>query len=410
MIIGDILTDFLKTKSTKEYHIPYNVTKIADCAFYDCRLSKVVFPKSVRSIGHSAFFNCSNLNTIVFKSTIPPKIKDNAFAYCANYTIQVPDLSLTQYKEALKIVGKNACIISETEAKTFKDDIAYNLKYDNYLTDDQLVSFGIRFEKEGNRNAAYSIYERVIQRGYTESYPYDSLICRYKLLKDTKNEIRIIRLAIRVGLNYKYGRRLNQLLAKDKPVILPTYSKTLDISNKRGDQFEEIILNIPEFNFYTTTPDYEQGDSSFKPMWETLRYFKELRDLADIEVSKKNLKVAAEILETIVYENYWMPAPYDKLISIYSRSKLYSDEIRILEHAIKHFSELKQRRLSYVTKLAEKYGATDFLNKRLSSGGKISYYAGIFELYNPFPIIERWKERLLKKIELLKTLNQEQKA
>jgi hypothetical protein len=48
--------------------------------------------------------------------------------------------------------------------------------------------------------------------------------------------------------------------------------------------------------------------------------------------------------------------------------------------------------------LAKKYNAEKFLNERLASGGKITYYAGVFELYNPFPIIEKWEERLEKKL------------
>ena len=88
----------------------------------------------------------------------------------------------------------------------------------------------------------------------------------------------------------------------------------------------------------------------------------------------------------------------DRLIKIYAKAKLFEDEIRVLQYGISHFSTLRDRRLNYVTKLAEKYNATDFLNQRIDSGGKITYYNGIFELYNPFPIIEKWEERLNKKL------------
>lgn len=46
--------------------------------------------------------------------------------------------------------------------------------------------------------------------------------------------------------------------------------------------------------------------------------------------------------------------------------------------------------------LAQKYNAVDFANERINNGKKITYYGGAFELYNPFPIVERWEARLQK--------------
>ncbi|MDR1584052.1 MAG: hypothetical protein LBS55_12510, partial [Prevotellaceae bacterium] len=106
------------------------------------------------------------------------------------------------------------------------------------------------------------------------------------------------------------------------------------------------------------------------------------------------LDKAAVIYEQIVAEQYFMPNPYDRLIKIYSKAKLKFDEIRILKYAINHFSELRNRQKGYVIQLATKYGKLDFANEQINNDKKISYYGGAFELYNPYTIISKWKERL----------------
>lgn len=46
--------------------------------------------------------------------------------------------------------------------------------------------------------------------------------------------------------------------------------------------------------------------------------------------------------------------------------------------------------------LATKYNKRQFYLERVRNKQKIFYYSGVFELYNPFTIIEKWKERLSK--------------
>ena len=91
-----------------------------------------------------------------------------------------------------------------------------------------------------------------------------------------------------------------------------------------------------------------------------------------------------------------MPAPYDRLIKIYSKAHLKEAEKEVLKASIEHFKELRESRLQYVEHLADKYGAIEFLSQRVNEGKKITYYSGVFELYNPFPIIDEWEKRLAK--------------
>ena len=84
------------------------------------------------------------------------------------------------------------------------------------------------------------------------------------------------------------------------------------------------------------------------------------------------------------------------LEKIYSMAKLHDEEIRILKIGIDHFKQLREKRKAYTIYLAKKYNALDFALERINSGKKITYYNGVFEIYNPFPIVERWEARLQK--------------
>jgi hypothetical protein len=115
-----------------------------------------------------------------------------------------------------------------------------------------------------------------------------------------------------------------------------------------------------------------------------------------IRINAAIVEKAAMIYEQIIAEKYYMPTPYDRLIKIYSRANLKFDEIRILKYGINHFTELRNRQKEYVIHLASKYGKLDFAKERVDNNKKIYYYGGAFELYNPYTIISKWQERLLK--------------
>ena len=72
--------------------IPDSVTSISDYAFYNCSsLTSVVIPDSVTSIGHLAFYNCSSLTSVVIPDSVT-SIGHLAFYNCDSLTsVVIPD-------------------------------------------------------------------------------------------------------------------------------------------------------------------------------------------------------------------------------------------------------------------------------------------------------------------------------
>ena len=121
-----------------------------------------------------------------------------------------------------------------------------------------------------------------------------------------------------------------------------------------------------------------------------------LAEAAERFEAEGNYEKACYNYEQLLFEKYYMPAPYDRLIKIYSKAHLKDAEKEVLKASISHFKELRESRLQYVEHLADKYGAIEFLSQRVHDGKKITYFSGVFELYNPFPIVEEWEKRLAK--------------
>ena len=87
------------------------VTAIGANAFKDKNITSVVIPKSVTSIGESAFLNCTALTSITMESATPPTIATTTFSgvpeTCA---ITVPTASTTAYKSATNWSSRGAHI------------------------------------------------------------------------------------------------------------------------------------------------------------------------------------------------------------------------------------------------------------------------------------------------------------
>ena len=81
-----------KRDSITKVEIPKGVTAIGDRAFYNCtNLESIVIPEGVTAIGESTFYNCINLENIIIPETVK-KIDIYAFHNCEKIKdIKLPD-------------------------------------------------------------------------------------------------------------------------------------------------------------------------------------------------------------------------------------------------------------------------------------------------------------------------------
>ena len=306
-------------------------------------------------------------------------------------------------------------------------------------------SLGIDFEKNGDVESAIKIYEEVISRKYPATHAFDRLMVLYRKKKDIVNEIRIIKIAIDVFTKEnnhraelaikennnkrekikiavqdnkqvlddegmicfnpydvnKYKMRLEKItLSNQKRTInLPSEAQVFLIKGKAlGDIFEETKYQFKEFDFYNSGEDrsnsFLENAESKKTIWKIQNQFKDL--IADALKHEENgdLDKASVIYERIIAEKYYLTAPYDRLIKIYSKAKLHDEEKRVLINSISFFKDLKNKQKDYVIGLAKKYSKLSFAEERILNDKKISYFNGAFELYNPYNIIDKWEVRL----------------
>lgn len=260
---------------------------------------------------------------------------------------------------------------------------------------------GMELEKEGKIDDAIKVYEQNISGDcYPASHSFDRLIVLYHKLNDIENERRVINKALEIlgskdHDNYlKYQGRLNSL---DNPeIVYPQKAVPFVRSGETlGEKQIRLKKQMPEFMFYST--DNEPLEFP-KPLYDCIlkindKYMEWLKEAAYQEKSNR-YDLAANIYERLVGEGYTFPKPYERLIVIYKKAKLNDDVVRILEKGIDFFSKLRAEQYNYVNGLAAKYGKTEFWNERCRDGKKISYYGGAYELYNPYPCVEKFKQQL----------------
>ncbi len=271
----------------------------------------------------------------------------------------------------------------------------------------ELNTIGIELEKEGKIEDAIKVYEENAALGYKATHAYNRLMVLYHRLERYDDERRIINRTIEVfGDSKELQRRLQKLdNTYVKPTsVYPTSASSCVITHTPlGDEYQQIKKQFDEFEFYTTGRVSQMSmhtpfmDSPLREeIWRIQKTFAAMiAEAKDMEDDGDFIGAAVKY-EGIVAEHYYLPTPYDRLIIIYSKAKLKKEEKRVLQFAIDFFTALRDKQREYITALAEKYGKTDFVRERIEQGKKITYYGGAFELYNPYPIIEKWKQRLNK--------------
>jgi tetratricopeptide (TPR) repeat protein len=279
-------------------------------------------------------------------------------------------------------------------------------------------------EDENNYMEAVELYLESIEFGEKsnklniENYGYDikRVIILYGKLKQKAYQRQFLERMISTYPDCREAIDWDARLAKITPNDSPKENTEFNVSdiNKPiaqnptlGTKIQAFKNALPEFNFYYDMPEEmhtaaylaERNPVPFERMSELreLRQaFTEVIEKAKVAEKRNDVKSAIEAYEKMLVEEYEGREPYERLMILYRKLKWKDEEIRIIKHSINFFENLRESQLNKTLALSKKYGKEDFANDYIAQGMRIQYFGGAFDLYNPFPVIAKWKTRLEK--------------
>ncbi len=174
-----------------------------------------------------------------------------------------------------------------------------------------------------------------------------------------------------------------------------------------GEKYQKFKDSLTEFNFYHDMPNGMETFeylSIYKPVpFEKSKKMREFRGIfqsilseAQIAENQNNYKKAIELYLKLIAEDYNEKEPFERLIIIYNKLKWKEQTIEIIEKAIELFEKLKEIQRDKIISIAKKYGVENKALEYINTDKKIQYFGGVFDLYNPYPIIDKWKQKLEK--------------
>lgn len=264
-------------------------------------------------------------------------------------------------------------------------------------------------EHKGKKKYKYAITAlekatAIIQDINCTVYPeiHSCLIDCYARIKDTENQIRVIKLAIELYNHPQYTRMLKRINGTEKECVLIKDSYHVVAKCNYGEMYDKHIKeHLPEFNFYYNNfnpfrhYDFEKDD--MLPVIRIIdKHFQTTLKKAERAEMAEFYDEAVELYEQLIAEGIYTQTAYERLIIIYSKAKRKKDLIRILKTGINFFETRKSLQTEYVRSLAKKYNAEDYCEMCIKTGKKIRYYCGYIVLYQDYPFIETWKKRLAK--------------
>ena len=242
----------------------------------------------------------------------------------------------------------------------------------------------------------------IIHNVKTSAYPeiHSCLIDCYRKIKDTDNQVRVLKLAIELYNNPKYSKMLNRINGTEKDCLLNKDSYQVIAEYNYGLAYDKHVKEcLPEFDFLKKFIPC-QYDFERKDMLPVIRkidaHFQGLLIDANWYENNEYYDKAVETYEQLIAEGTYTPTAYERLIVLYTKANRKKDVIRILQEGISFFENRKASQIEYVRALAKKYNAEDYCEMCIRTGKKIRYYCGYIVLYQDFPFIEKWKKRLSK--------------
>lgn len=324
--------------------------------------------------------------------------------------LQEFDLSNIDEAETVSSTNHTSCF-GELEIQTIEE-----IKKDDFWQKEENIYKAItHYEKakEHKRNKKYKNAIKALEKSIaiihnigTSAYPeiHSCLIDCYAKIKDTENQIRVLKLAVELYNDAKYTKMLNRINGTEKDCLLNKESYQVVAECNYGEAYDKHIKeHLPEFNFYSKAFNPFEYDFESKDMLPVIRkidaHFQGL--LIDGKWYENNdcYDKAVETYELAIAEGIYTPIAYERLIVLYAKAKREKDLIRILQNGIEFFENRKSKQAEYVRALAKKYNAEKYCEMCIKTGKMIRYYCGYIILYQDYPFVDKWKKRLAKLIQ-----------
>lgn len=156
-------------------------------------------------------------------------------------------------------------------------------------------------------------------------------------------------------------------------------------------KLNELIASLPEFDFYNG--DNDKDVSEDHPSVIAIRALQkeadEIMAHGELFEAEKNWAQAAKCYEHLVVRRYWNPQPYTKLLTLYSKASLHASVKQMMQSLIiNFFRDRREKMKAELLRLAEKYDSTIYAEKCINEGECVTYYDGIYDIYNPYPVVE----------------------
>jgi|SRR5665647_316364 len=328
----------------------------------------------------------------------------------------------TNTKENSKIESINAFEKLKRETDRLRHENEVWQKEFNYIIN--LREQATKFDKLGKNTEAIEIFLKSIDYGSNSNrlninnfaHDIERVIILYGKTKQIETQITFLKKIINTYSNYqdidKWKVRLSKLTQEnsyENAFELNPDDITIPIPGipTLGRKFQDFKDSLPEFNFYYDMPEGMQTFeylSIYRPVpFEKSQKIREYRETyntilssAKIAENQNNHRVAIETYMKLILEEYEGKEPFERLVIIYGKLKWKNQEIAILIRAIKYFEKLKAVQKNKIMLLSEKYGMENKAIEYINANKRIQYYGGAFDLYNPYPEIIKWQERLKK--------------
>lgn len=287
----------------------------------------------------------------------------------------------------------------------------------------ELNNEGINLEKENKISDAIKIYEKNIS--YIESnyellnhialHPFERLMILYHKLKRIDDEKHIIQKGLsmkdkidsrtidkwKIRLEKLTNPKVKKITSVDRSKIVIPNHKTSTL----GHQLDNIENSFPQFNFYENGKDFSisweysqklQKHKNFDEYHRIRKIFLDNEEQGLLFESQNKFIEAINLYVEMVSENSLRPKTYDRLIILYRKFKLIKDEIRILNIAIRFFTNRRDKMKENLLNIADTDSKLNLAEEYINNQKRFQYYNGMFDLYNPYAIINKWEKRLEK--------------